>query len=61
MSKYSTFDVVHDTAGAAATAKPATRYIETRGPGTKAIMRIDFAYTTAVRRRGTVDTCTVPY
>ena len=61
MSKGSVFDVVHDTTGAAATAKPATRYIETRGPGTKAIVRIDFAYTRAEKRRGHADRCTALY
>lgn len=61
MSRCSIYDVVHDTAGGAATAKPAIRYIETRGPGTKAIVRIDFAYTRAAKRRGIADRCTVSY
>lgn len=61
MSKCSVFDVAHDTTGAAATAKPATRYIETRGPGTKAIVRIDFAYTRPAKRREIADRCTVSY
>jgi hypothetical protein len=59
MSKCSVFYVAHDTTGAAATAKPATRYIETRGPGTKAIVRIDFSYTRAAKRCGTTDICIV--
>ncbi len=61
MSRCSVFDVAHDTTGAAATAKPATRYIETRGPGTKAIVRIEFAYTGAAKRRGITDRCIVSY
>ncbi len=61
MSRCSVFDVAHDTTGAAATAKPATRYIETRGHGAKAIVRIDFAYTRAARRRGIADRCTESY
>ncbi len=59
MSRFSIFVVMHDTTGAATTAKPATRYIETRGPGAKAIMRIEFAYTMAARRRGISNRCTV--
>ena len=61
MSRCSIFDVVHDAAGGAVTAKPATRYIETRGPGAKAIVRIDFAYTRPAKRRGVADRCSASY
>ncbi len=61
MSRFSIFVVIHDTTGAATTAKPATRYIETRGPGAKAIVRIEFAYTMPAKRCGIADKCSSSY